>query len=135
MLAYSKATNDGYGELRIYPAATADAFCRHHRLRVGRCERPTGLEAEYHRYLEQHVSPATTLGQLLTEHKTTDDITLTVSIALQQGRGGAPGRTGAVVAIDPQTGASSPCTATRRSTRISLRSTIPRQSTRATTAR
>ena len=55
----------------------------------------TGLESEYNQFLTQHNSPATTLGQLLTQHKTTDDITITVSVALQQVAATAlDGRTG-----------------------------------------
>ena len=106
MLAYSRATNDGYGELRVYPAATASLFADitgYDSVAVGAA---TGLESEYHLFLDQHNSPATTLGQLLTQHKTTDDITITVSVALQREAAAAlGGRTGAVVAIDPQTGA------------------------------
>ncbi len=106
VLAYSKPTNDLYDELRVYPAATASLFAGitgYDSVAVGSA---TGLEAEYHQLLDQHNSPATTLGQLLTQHKTTDDITITVSVALQSEAATAlAGRTGAVVAIDPQTGA------------------------------
>jgi peptidoglycan glycosyltransferase len=106
ILASSKRTNDSYGELRVYPAATATLFAGitgYYSVAVGSA---TGLESEYDQYLTQHNSPATTLGQLLTEHKTTDDITITVSVALQQAAETAlAGLTGAVVAIDPRTGA------------------------------
>jgi peptidoglycan glycosyltransferase len=106
VLAYSRATNDGLGELRVYPQSTAVLFAGitgYESVAVGSA---TGLESQYFNYLTQHSSSATTLGQLLTEHKTTDDITLTVSDALQKTAAAAlEGRTGAVVAIDPQTGA------------------------------
>ncbi|MGD0944305.1 MAG: penicillin-binding transpeptidase domain-containing protein [Acidimicrobiales bacterium] len=106
VLAYSKPTNDGLGELRIYPAATATLFADITGYNSVVEESATGLESEYFSFLSQHNSPATTLGQLLTEHKTTDDITITVSVALQQAAAAAlAGRTGAVVAIDPRTGA------------------------------
>ena len=36
VLAYSKPTSDGYGELRVYPSATASLFARHHRLQLRR---------------------------------------------------------------------------------------------------
>ncbi len=106
VLAYSKATNDVDGELRIYPWNTATLFAGvtgYQSVAVGSS---TGLESEYYRYLTQHTSPATTLGQLLTQHETTDDITLTMSYALQKvAESALAGQTGAVVAIAPRTGA------------------------------
>jgi peptidoglycan glycosyltransferase len=105
-LAYSKPTKDSSAELRIYPQATATLFADLTGYNSVVEESNTGLEAEYDQYLTQHSSPASTLGQLLTQHETTDDITLTVSTALQETAAAAlAGRTGAVVAIDPQTGA------------------------------
>ena len=102
----SEPTKDGYGELRVYPPATATLFAGitgYESVAVGNA---TGLELEYNQFLTQHNTPSSTLGQLLTQHKTTDDITLTVSVALQQAAAEAlAGRTGAVVAIDPRTGA------------------------------
>ena len=104
-LAYSKPTKDSSAELRIYPLATATLFADLTGYNSVVEESKTGLEAEYDQYLTQHSSPASTLGQLLTQHETTDDITLTVSTALQETAAAAlAGRTGAVVAIDPQTG-------------------------------
>jgi len=106
VLAMSKPTNDGYGELRVYPPATADLFAGitgYESVAVGNS---TGLELEYNQLLTQHNTPSSTLGELLTQHKTTDDIALTVSVALQQVAASAlAGRSGAVVAIDPRTGA------------------------------
>jgi len=105
-LAYSKPTKDSSAELRIYPPATATLFADLTGYNSVVEESNTGLAAEYDQYLTQHSSPASTLGQLLTQHETTDDITLTVSTALQETAAAAlAGRTGAVVAIDPQTGA------------------------------
>src|ERR1019366_3521532 len=105
-LAYSKPTKDGYGELRIYPPATAALFADLTGYNSVASGSATGLESEYFTYLSQHNSPANTLGQLLTQHETTDDITLTVSSTLQSAAAAAlGGRTGAVVALDPQTGA------------------------------
>ncbi len=106
VLAYSKPTSDGYGELRVYPSATASLFASITGYNSVVDEAATGLESEYFSYLSQHNSPATTLGQLLTQHKTTDDITVTVPVSLQETAATAlGGRTGAVVAIDPRTGA------------------------------
>jgi peptidoglycan glycosyltransferase len=106
LLAYSKPTNDSFGELRVYPAATAMLFAGITGYESVAVAAATGLESEYNQFLSQHSSPTSTLGDLLTEHKTTDDITLTVSVALQRVAASAlAGRTGAVVAIDPQTGA------------------------------
>ena len=105
-LAYSKPTKDGYGELRIYPPATAALFADLTGYNSVAAGSATGLESEYFTYLSQHNSPANSLGQLLTQHQTTDDITLTVSSTLQSAAAAAlGGRTGAVVALDPQTGA------------------------------
>ncbi len=105
-LAYSTPTKDGYGELRVYPPATASLFADLTGYASVVESSNTGLEDEYDQYLAQHNSPASSLGQLLTQHQTTDDITITVSTALQQEAAAAlGGQTGAVVAIDPQTGA------------------------------
>ena len=105
-LAYSKATKDGYGELRIYPPATATLFADITGYNSVAAGSATGLESEYFNYLSQHNSPVNSLGQLLTQHETTDDITLTVWTTLQETAATAlAGRPGAVVAIDPQTGA------------------------------
>jgi peptidoglycan glycosyltransferase len=102
----SKPTNDGYGELRVYPSATATLFADITGYESVAVSNSTGLELEYNQLMSQHDSPASTLGQLLTQHKTTDDITLTVSVALQEvAAAQLDGRTGAVVAIDPRTGA------------------------------
>lgn len=106
VLAYSKPTDDGYGELRIYPQTTAQLFSGitgYDSVAEGSA---TGIESEYFSSLTQHPSPANTLGQLLTQHETTDDLTLTVSYALQhEAQVALAGRVGAVVAIDPRTGA------------------------------
>ncbi|MGD0874847.1 MAG: penicillin-binding transpeptidase domain-containing protein [Acidimicrobiales bacterium] len=106
VLAMSKPTTDGYGELRIYPSATATLFAGITGYESVAVSNATGLELEYNQLLTQHNTPSSTLGQLLTQHKTTDDITLTVSVALQKVAATAlAGETGAVVAIDPRSGA------------------------------
>jgi len=106
VLAYSTPSHDVDGYLRIYPALTATLFAGvtgYESVAVGNA---TGLELEYNQFLTQHNSPVSTLGQILTQHTTTDDITLTMSVALQEvARTALDNRTGAVVAIDPRTGA------------------------------
>jgi penicillin-binding protein A len=106
VLAYSVPTKDGYSYQRIYPKATATLFAGLTGYVDVAVTNATGLELEYNQFLIQHNSPVTSLGQLLTQHKVTDDVTLTVSLALQRAAATAlDGRTGSVVAIDPRTGA------------------------------
>ena len=66
-----------------------------------------GVEASYNYYLVAHNKPVTSLKDLLTTGgPITDTVTLTISTKLQQAARG-PRRTqvGAIVALDPQTGA------------------------------
>jgi peptidoglycan glycosyltransferase len=66
----------------------------------------TGVEAEYNQYLEAHSKPVTTFGDLLANPSVTDDVTLTVSPSLQALAQKELGdRAGAVVVLDPTTGA------------------------------
>ncbi|HLX89627.1 MAG TPA: penicillin-binding transpeptidase domain-containing protein, partial [Acidimicrobiales bacterium] len=65
-----------------------------------------GVEGTYNKYLVSHNSPIKNLGDLLTTRTVTDTVTLTVSTAMQQAAAAALGnKTGAVVALDPTTGA------------------------------
>lgn len=65
-----------------------------------------GIEQSYNSYLVSHNQPVKTLRDLLTTHTVDDTITLTVQPKLQQAAQTAlAGRDGAIVAIDPQTGA------------------------------
>ena len=67
---------------------------------------PFGLEGEYSNYLGLHLSPVKTLADLLTQHQETNDLVITISYKLQRAAEQAlAGRQGAVVAIDPRTGA------------------------------
>ncbi|HUI04886.1 MAG TPA: penicillin-binding transpeptidase domain-containing protein [Acidimicrobiales bacterium] len=67
---------------------------------------PTGVEDTYGSYLQAHNRPIKTLGDLLTTPTETDTVTLTVSSALQQAAQSAlGGRNGAIVVLDPTTGA------------------------------
>lgn len=113
VLAYSVPTKDGYGELRVYPSQTAALFADlTGYASVTACD-ATGLEAEYNSSLEQHYTSVDSLGELFTQHKVVDDIHLNVSVSLQQIASTAlataefeqGGDTGAVVALDPRTGA------------------------------
>jgi peptidoglycan glycosyltransferase len=66
-----------------------------------------GVEASYNSYLVAHNKPVTSLKDLLTTGgPITDTVTLTISTQLQQAAVAAlAGRFGAIVALDPQTGA------------------------------
>jgi len=67
---------------------------------------PTGVEATYGQYLAQHNRPVKTIGDLLTTPVETDTVTLTLSSKLQEtARQALDGRNGAIVVIDPTTGA------------------------------
>ncbi len=66
----------------------------------------TGVENTYNAYLAQHNRPVKTLGDLLTTPVETDTVTLTVSSKLQEtARQALDGRDGAIVVLDPTTGA------------------------------
>ena len=66
----------------------------------------TGIEDTYSAYLAQHNRPVKTIGDLLTTPTETDAVTLTVSTKLQQtSRQALNGRDGAIVVLDPSTGA------------------------------
>ena len=106
VLAYSKPTHDGYKYLRIYPQATAKLFAGVTGYESVAATNATGLELEYNQFLASHNAPITKLGQLILRQKITNNVTVTVSYALQQVAAEAlAGRTGSVVAIDPRTGA------------------------------
>jgi peptidoglycan glycosyltransferase len=65
-----------------------------------------GVEATYDKYLVAHDAPIKTIGDLFSNRLETDTVTLTIEPALQQAAAQALGSgSGAVVALDPQTGA------------------------------
>ena len=67
---------------------------------------PTGVEATYGSYLAQHNRPVKTIGDLLTTPVETDTVTLTLSSKLQEtAQRALDGRDGAIVVLDPTTGA------------------------------
>ena len=65
-----------------------------------------GVEGVYDKYLVSHNAPVKTIRDLLTTRTVTDTVTLTVSTTLQRAAAQAlGGKVGAVVALDPTTGA------------------------------
>jgi len=83
-----------------------------------------GIEDQYNDYLVAHTQPAQSLAQLLSPPpKTTDDVTLTINPTLQktaqEALASASGvnKDGAIVALDPQTGAVLAMYSNRRTTR------------------
>jgi peptidoglycan glycosyltransferase len=65
-----------------------------------------GLEATYNTQLVSHNSPVKTLGDLLSTRSVTDTVTLTMSDKLQtEVMNALSGRDGAIVVLDPSTGA------------------------------
>ncbi len=65
-----------------------------------------GVEAFYAKDLASHNAPVKTIRDLLSTHTVTDTVRLTLQPKLQQeARTALAGRTGAVVALDPSTGA------------------------------
>ncbi len=105
VLAKSVATDDEYGELRVYPDGSLFAGITGY-VDSTAFNVADGLESEYDGYLREHTTPATTLRQILDEQSGTDSITTTVSAKLQaQAAAALGGKLGAVVAIDPTTGA------------------------------
>ncbi len=107
ILAYSERIDDpgSYQYQRVYPATTASLFSDV----VGYASSlygTWGIEYQYNDQLTSHSQPARTLGQLLNPTSGTDDVILTIQPALQAAaRRALAGRDGAVVVLDPSTGA------------------------------
>lgn len=104
ILATSKPTKDAFKELREYPTGSLFSdIVGYDSIYYG----VTGVEAVYNSYLSMHPSSSSSLGGILTSQDTTDDVILTLSTKLQQVAVQALAKypIGAVVAIDPQTGA------------------------------
>jgi len=110
VLAYSeKATSGSYKYQRVYPLGPLTSqVVGFDSLIYG----TTGVESVYNQYLVAHHQAAKTIGQLLSPPpETTDNVTLTIVPSLQrvaqQELADLPGpnRDGAVVAINPTTGA------------------------------
>ena len=66
----------------------------------------TGVESSYNQYLVAHNKPVKTIGDLLTTTTVTDTVTLTLDSTLQKDAvAQLHGRDGAIVVLDPTTGA------------------------------
>ncbi|MGH9296672.1 MAG: hypothetical protein ACRDZP_01690, partial [Acidimicrobiales bacterium] len=95
-------------ELRVYPSATATDFGQiTGYFDITQDAYPYGIEQSYNSYLAQHESATNSLSQLLSQHEETDNVTLTVSSALQADAtnllANHPGA--AIIALDPRNGA------------------------------
>ncbi|MGD0741925.1 MAG: penicillin-binding transpeptidase domain-containing protein [Acidimicrobiales bacterium] len=105
VLAESIPTNSGYRYFRHYPDGPLFADITGY-YDVTQSSAPYGMEAEYNRFLSPNTPAVHNLDEILTERTGTDSVEITVSAALQRIAAGALGsERGAVVAIDPRTGA------------------------------
>lgn len=109
VLAESVPTRDRYHWRRVYPKLTARAFSGiTGYYDTTQSADQWGIEGYYDSYLQYHQSPVNTLGQLLTQHNETDNVTLTVSVKLQLAAEQVLAATNqpgsALVAIDPRDG-------------------------------
>ncbi len=105
VIAESTPTNDGYRYLRHYPDGPLFASITGY-YDVTASAAPYGIEAEYNHDLSPNTPTVNNLNDILTERSGTDSVEITVSAALQQVAAEALGNyRGAVIAIDPRTGA------------------------------
>jgi len=111
VLAYSVRSRDVYRYQRVYPKLTANMFSGitgYYANAVAAA--PLGVEASYNSLLEEHAVPAGSLGAVLRQRQEADNVYLTISEKLQsvamQSLDASPlNQGGAIVAINPQTGA------------------------------
>src|SRR5579863_965921 len=104
ILAYSVKTRS-HGYVRRYPEGPLFAGITGYWDKA-QYAAPYGLESEYDQYLSPNTPTIHNLKDILTQKTGTDSIGITVSAKLQKVAADALGSyTGAVVAIDPQTGA------------------------------
>lgn len=103
VVAQSVPSHDSLKYLRVYPHGPLySTVTGYDSLVYG----TSGVEATYNKYLQPHTAPLRSVSDLLTPRTTTDSVTLTISSALQSVAASAMGsRHGAVVALDPRTGA------------------------------
>ncbi|MDA8391812.1 MAG: penicillin-binding transpeptidase domain-containing protein [Actinomycetota bacterium] len=103
IVAQSVPSHDQFKYLRVYPDGPLYAgITGYDSLNYG----AAGVEASYGKYLGAHSAPIHSLSDLLTSNTTTDSVTLTISSTLQSLAAQQLGtKHGAVVAIDPSTGA------------------------------
>ncbi len=103
VIARSVPTHDIYHFLRQYPNGPLYAdITGYFSLIYG----TWGVESSYDSYLTSHIQPVRNLSDVITAGSGPDDITLTIDSVLQgEARSALGGETGAVVALDPRTGA------------------------------
>ena len=103
VIADSVASHDRYNFLRQYPQGPLYAeITGYFSLVYG----TWGVENTYNKYLISHQNPVKNLSDLVTSNNGPDDLTLTVNSAMQQAAATAlKGNVGAVVALNPKTGA------------------------------
>ncbi len=105
VLAESIPTSTGYRYFRHYPDGPLFASITGY-YDVTASSAPYGMEAEYNQFLSPNTPAVHSLDGILTERTGTDSVEITVSTTLQKVAAEALGSyLGAVVAIDPQTGA------------------------------
>ena len=107
VLASSRDTGDSFKRLRVYPPQTAGLF-GHVTGFFSFTYGADGVERTYNKELAGKVSKLklNKLGDLLLDRKRTANVTLTLPVSVQQAAAQAlGGRVGAVVALDPRTGA------------------------------
>jgi penicillin-binding protein A len=98
-----RATSGSYKYVRQYPLGPLFGQITGY-LPIGGLA--TGIEASYGADLAQHNRPVKTIGDLLTTPVETDTVTLTLSTKLQEtAQRTLAGRDGAIVVLDPTTGA------------------------------
>jgi peptidoglycan glycosyltransferase len=105
VLAESIPTSNRYRYFRHYPDGPLFASITGY-YDVTAFSAPYGMEAEYNQFLSPNTPAVHNLDGILTERTGTDSVEITVSTTLQKVAAEALGSyLGAVVAIDPQTGA------------------------------
>lgn len=103
VVAQSVPSHDSLKYLRVYPHGPLySTVTGYDSLIYG----TSGVEQTYNKYLQPHTAPLQSISDLLAPRTTTDSLTLTISSTLQSVAASALGnRHGAVVALDPSTGA------------------------------
>jgi peptidoglycan glycosyltransferase len=105
VIARSDPTSDVERELRVYPESSLYTDVTGYYDTTAFAD--TGLENEYDTDLQPHAGTAKTLSEMLTEQSGTDTVVTTIDSSVQQAAANAlrSYASGAVVAIDPQSGA------------------------------
>ena len=103
VMAETVPANNVYHYQRIYPSGSLYAdLTGYYSVIYG----ASGLEYQYNKYLQAQTAPVTSFSQLFSNHYQTDSVVTTINSQLQKTAYQALGQLkGAVVAIDPSTGA------------------------------